>query len=205
MADPTEHTAPVCAVMRNDGLARLGLAGRRVEAWCEGATLHLRGDEGGTAEIPAAGVDTLRLGVLSVRANSASSVRFYVAHVVPRGSREPLILQVGEAGARGYAETFRRFAAAMAAAHGVQSVEAGVPGSAAIALVVKIGAGVIAGVSLLMAASLWSWGSSGAASFFALTALVAAGAALAFGTRVGRGGPRPVTSLEQIEAMLPRG
>ena len=107
--------------------------------------------------------------------------------------------------ARGYAETFRRFAAAMAAAHGVQSVEAGVPGGAAIGLVIKIAAGIIAGISLLMAASLWSWGSSGAASFFALTALVAAAAALTFSKRFGSGGPRPVTRLEEIEAWLPRG
>lgn len=191
-------------VMGNAGLARLGLAGRRVELRSEGASLHLRGTEGGAVEFPAAAVERLRLGVLSIRANSARNVTVYVAHLVPQGARAPLVLQVGERDASGYGEAMRRFAAAMAATHGLQSVETGLPSGAPIALAITIVAGMITAASLLMAVSLWSWGSGSGAVLFAVTALGAAGAAYRFRRRFGSGGPRPVASLDEIEAMLPR-
>ena len=175
---------------------RRGVRGKQLEVHCHGSTLDVRGQDGARLEIPARNVARLRLGVTGSRSGT-----YYLARVLTEGEAEPLFLCTAHSGGPGYAGTMRRFARAVAEAHGVERIEHGT--TRGDALFLFLATLVVAGGATILAFTVWA-DEGGAVFSWAFAAAMAALVAAMGWHSLRHADPKPLKSLDELERTLPR-
>lgn len=177
-------------------LAPLGITGQRIAIFCIDDALSLCCDAGVTREITPAQVERLRFGLVRTRHDS-----YHVARLFLTGEASPLLLMPASPRDPAFATTMRRFAHAVAETGGIGRIERGLTTAGALINLALVGA-VTIGASL-MALFVWDAEFGSTASWLFVAVMIAV-LAVFFWQAMRHELPRPLVSLNQLDAYLPR-
>jgi hypothetical protein len=183
------------SVDNSAALTAAGLRGPLVTATFDGAALVLRGEGGGSLDLPLAAIDRIRIGY----EENKFVGHIYQLQIWSGDDHRPLALRC--LGGGDYGPAARALAAGLAEAKGMSSVERGVNMGAALFLLL--------GLTPFFALSLWgAWQVSGEEPWWAPPAMLAIPVPLfiwLFWRFWTWQRPRPIASLAELDQQLPPG